>query len=332
MCRSIAKGFFAVPMTAVFLGSAFGSPLSSRLLPLVPPGAEIVAGFENHAGPTANGRLLLTTHNNRLDLDDWQALAGVDTQRVFDEFIEVAAAPMRGELTEHLLLVAGRFDRDRIFQSAQLNGAQTTRFREETVLIVKPFAREQGDMLDTRWLAILNNRIAILGTPPLVDQALRRYANHSLPDAVLQERLSLLRSDVTSWNVVTQPPDFSKRIMFARSYTAWALVQENTDVLMVGARFGSKIRVDFSIHTRTEQGEEFFRQKAAFFTNAFETAPSQPVAPPRESRHRLHNYSLEANRVQGSIELSNTQFEDWCLQLGRIRSPLPSPRPATRGD
>ena len=333
MRSSIAKAFFAVSITAVLPGSAFGSPLSSKLLSLVPSGAEIVAGFENHPGPSVNGRLLLTTHNNRLDLDDWQALTGVDNQRIFDEVIQVAASPMQGELTEHLLLVAGHFNRDRIFQAAQLNGAETTQYLGETVLVVKPFARENGDILDTRWLVILDNRTGILGTPRLVDQALRRYADHSVPDSALEERLSLFRPDVTSWNVLVQPTNPSKKIMFARPYSAWALLPEGTDVLLVGARFGSKIRVDFSIHAETRRGEEFFKQKAAFFTNAFDTTSVlQPIDLPRESRYRLRNYSLEPNRVQGSIELSDTQFADWCLQLSRIQSHVPSARQPAHGD
>jgi len=73
----VLKGFFTVALTAFFAGSGLASPLSSKLLPLVPSGAEIVAGFENHPTPDSHGRLLLTTHNNRLDLDDWQALTGL---------------------------------------------------------------------------------------------------------------------------------------------------------------------------------------------------------------------------------------------------------------
>ena len=41
--------------TAVFAASGFASPLNSALLPLVPPGAEIVAGFDNHPAGNARG-------------------------------------------------------------------------------------------------------------------------------------------------------------------------------------------------------------------------------------------------------------------------------------
>ena len=74
-----------------------------------------MAGFENYNDPRHHGQLVLTTRNNRLDLADWQAISGVDHQRAFDEVIEVAASPVGGQLIEHLLLVAGRFDTDRSF-------------------------------------------------------------------------------------------------------------------------------------------------------------------------------------------------------------------------
>ena len=315
------KGFFAAALTVFFAGSGWASPLSSKLLSLVPSGAEVVAGFENHPGPDSHGRLLLTTHNNRLDLDDWQALTGVDNHRIFDEIIEVAATPVAGQLSEHLLLVAGRFDRERIFRSAELNGAESTEFDGLRILLIKPFARERGEMIDIRWLVILDNRTGILGTPWLVQQALRRYAAHSVPDSVLEERLTLLRPDVTSWNVIAESPANVKSINFAQPHSAWAQLQQDADVLMIGVRFGGKIRVDFSIHAKVDRGAEFFMRKAAFFTDALAYEPNLESAS-QGGTQRLHDYSLEPNRVQGSVELSSRQFQAWCDQLYRVQSPV----------
>lgn len=322
MRPSIFKGLFTVALTAFFAGSGLASPLSSKLLPLVPAGAEVVAGFENHPTPDSHGRLLLTTHNNRLDLDDWQALTGVDNNRIFDEIIEIATSQASGQLTEHLLLVAGRFDQERIFRSAELNGAENTEFEGQKIVLIKPFARERGDMLDTRWLVILDNRIGMLGTPWLVQKVLRRYTDHSVPDSVLEERLSLLRPDVTSWNVIVEPTTNAKSINFAIPQSSWARLQQDADVLMIGARFGSRIRVDFSIHAKADRGAEFFSRKAAFFTDALAYEPNPERASPGAAQQRLQNYSLEPNHVQGSVELSSRQFQAWCEQLYRVQSPV----------
>ena len=293
----LLRGLHILVFSAFFAGHGLASPRSSRLLPLVPPGAEVVAGFQNHPGLHNHGRLLLTTRNNRLDLEDWQALTGVDSKRVFDEVIEVAASTLAGNLGEHLLLVRGRFDRERIFRSLELNGAKSTQYQGQPIRLIAPFARERGDMLDIRWLVILDNRIGMLGTPGLVREALSRHLNHSLADAVLEERLSLLRSDVTSWNVMSQSPR-SRNISFAQPKSVWADLQEDTDLLMVGARFGSKVRIDFSIYANARRGPEFFSDKAAFFTDALAGGRMRKVLPARGPNIVRRSSSWEKTRFR----------------------------------
>ena len=308
----VLRGFFTVALTAFFAVSGLASPLSNSLLALVPPGSQVVAGFENHPGTHMHGRLLLTTHNNRLDLDDWQALTGADTKRVFEEIVEVAAAPSGSALSEHLLMVFGRFDRERIFCSLKENGAESLQYAGIEIVLVRPLARERGDMLDDRWLAILDNRTGLFGTPWLVQQALRRAAEHAVPDSILEERLSLLRRDVTSWNVLAGSPTDAENVTFMQPRGAWAQLQQDADVLMVAARFGPRIRIDFSIHADAGRGPEFFSRKASFFTSALGTGSSGHSAAKDTPERRLTNYSLEANRVQGSVEMSSQQFEAWC--------------------
>jgi hypothetical protein len=231
--------FFAL---AGSFASGFASPLGSRLLSLVPPGCEIVAGFENISDPARSGRLLLTTHNNRMDLDDWQALAGVDHNRIFNEIIEASTASSGGVLTEHLLLVAGHFEGERIFRSAEQNGSERIGQLGHPALAVKPFAREKNEMTDLRWLVIIDNRIALFGSPTLIQRALQRYGNHYVPDPILEERLSQLRSDVTSWNVLVLSRMPFKDILFAQPDSPWAHLLEDADLVMVGTHFGRKVR------------------------------------------------------------------------------------------
>ena len=312
--------FLTVVLTAIFAGSGFASPLSNPLLALVPPGSQIVAGFDNRPGFRVHGRLLLTTHNNRLDLDDWQALTGADPKRMFDQIIEVAFAPSGLALSEHMLLVAGRFDGERIFQSLKENGAEIVGHQGADIALVRPLARERGDMLDDRWLAILDNRTGIFGTPWLVQQALRRAADHAVPDSILEERLSLLRPDVTSWNVLAASPTSVTNVTFAQPRSAWAQLQQDADVLTLGTRFGEKIRVDFSIYANASRGPEFFARKAEFFTSALGTGSNPDSPAPETAARRVTNFSLAANRVQGSVEMSSTQFEVWCEHLYVVRN------------
>jgi hypothetical protein len=326
MTRScLAIRSLALFLTSVAGASGWASPLNSKLLGLVPAGAAIVAGFENRHDARSCGRLLLTTPNNRLDLDDWQALAGVDSKRIFDEVIEVAAASTGGDLTQHLLLVEGRFDRDSIFRAAEQNGAQRSEYQGEPVLQILPFLREQRVMKEARWLAILDNRTGILGTPELVQQALKQHANHAIPDRILVERLTQLRPDVSSWNLLESSPRSPGRTSVAPHFPLWAGLLADTDLFMVGARFGSKIRVDFSICARNDRAEEYFTQKAASFQEVFSPdAGQQAGSSQKPLQHRLENLSVERNRVRGSIELSGKEFDDWSMQAARLQIPLES--------
>lgn len=297
---------YSLALTPALTVVALASPLNSRLLALVPPGAEIVSGFENHHVPPGHGQLVLNTRNNRIDLDDWQALAGVDSKRAFEQVIEVAASvPGRGMLSEHMVLVEGRLDKEQIFRAAELNGSQRADCEGQSIMLIEPFTREKGEMRVVRWLAILDNRIGILGTPYLVQSALHRFLTHADIDMPLMERLSQLRRDDTSWNVMLWAPRVLKNYS-AEPPGAWGRLMEGAEVVMVGARFGSKVCIDFTVHA-TDRGTEFFKTKAAAFGEVFGLSPQTGAPQPRG----LSDVSFESNRVQGSIKLSWEQYEEW---------------------
>jgi hypothetical protein len=282
-----------------------------KLLSLVPPGAEIVAGFQNPHDPTVpTGRVLLTTHNNRLDLDDWVSLTGVDTTKVFDEVIEVAMSSDDVELKEHLLLVAGHFDRARIFKAAEENGAAHVSCEGETGLLIKPFAREEGDMMDTRWLIILNDQTGIFGTPAMVQLALQRYAGHYLPDPALAERLARLRSDITSWNVLL-PHSKTKEMGFVQPHGAWSQLLDGADLVIVGTHFGSRIRMDILVDDGKGRGTAYFAEKAEYFAAVFSGEASNRGDLSRREQPELRDLRVEEDRMQGSIVLSQKQFYAW---------------------
>ena len=286
--------------------SCLASPATSKLLWLVPPGAQIVAGFENYRDEHHHGQLLLTTRNNRLDLADWQAIAGVDHERNIEEVIQVAASPVGGELPEHLLLVAGRFDREKIFRSLRMNGTDRAEHEGKPVMLIEPFAREMGVMKGTRWLIILENRVAMLGTPSMVRIALHRYVNRADVDMVLRERLSQLPLDVNSWNVLSSLPKARTEYTTSQATSPWARFFEGADVLMVGARFGAKIRVHFALHADENRGANFFTQKPASFAEVFGAARVGRSRVPR-----VANVEVRQDRVQGSVQLSRKQFDAW---------------------
>lgn len=319
----------------VFLGLVFAwsasllcpaSPTNSKLLWLVPPGAQIVAGFENYHEEHHHGQLLLTTRNNRLDLADWQAIAGVDHARSVEEVIQVASSPIGGQLHEHLLLVAGRFDREAIFRSLRAQGTKEMEFEGQTVALVEPFARERGVMKSVRWLIIVDRHLAMLGSPSIVKSALFRYLNHSDVDMVLRERLSQLPLDVNSWNVLSSLPKARTEYTATHSANPWGKFFEGADVLMVGARFGSKIRIHFALHANEKRGREFLEQKTLSFAEVFSvgTRLSRPL--------RAAHIEVRPDWVQGTVQLSRKQFDawsDWTNNFGH--APAVPEKPAVAG-
>lgn len=282
------------------------SPSTSKLLWLVPPGAQIVAGFENYKDEHHHGQLLLTTRNNRLDLTDWQSIAGVDHERAFREIIEVASSPLGGQLPEHLLMVAGRFDQGTIFRSLRLHGATETQYLGQSAMLIEPFPRERGIMIGTRWLVILDNSLALFGTPASVIAAMNRYVQRANVDMVLRERLSQLPLDVSSWNVLSSLPKAPTQYIAPQASNPWSRVLAGANVLIVGARFGAKIHVHFALHANQDRGAEFFEQKTASFAEVFAPEHTGSSRPPR-----LAGVERGPDRIQGSIQLSRKQFDAW---------------------
>ena len=307
-------------LTTVVVARAFASPAEGKLLPLVPGGVEIVAGIEDPHNENSHGRLLLVTHNNNVDLNDWLALTGVDAHRQVDEVIQVAASSPRGELREHLLLIAGRFDQEHIFNAAEHNGATTNEYQKETVLVIKPFAREQQQMQDIRWMAILNHRTAIFGTPWLVSQSLNRYAAHTATDTQLTRRLAQLRPDVNSWNVLAMSSRMLiKHVEPQQVYAPWAHILDGANELTIGIHYGSRARLDFAIHTDSDQ-------QSSHVADLVAQPHLMQVSSPLELLPRLENISVEHGHVQGSMSVPGKQFDAWLEAFYRSRASTPDSR------
>lgn len=197
----------------VCLAVPISSATDHQLLSLVPPAAQIVARISatTSAGNTDN--FVVITHNNRIDLSDFYALSGADSNRSIHEVI-FAPADSAGHLNEHSLLASGNFDRERIYKSAVDNGSTTTRYRGVPVLLVEPFARKHSEFNEPRWLAIPEPAVLLFGSIASVKQELDRYLDRSSADLNLVVRLSRLRPDDATWTVLS-PPAWSTEIRSA---------------------------------------------------------------------------------------------------------------------
>ena len=282
---------------------AFGSSTAEdRLLRLVPANAAIVAGINDPHHEDQSGRLLIVTHNNKVDLGDWITLAGVDDRREVDQLIEVAMPSARGDLGEHLLLAHGTFNGRRILQTAQDNGAVASNYAGVRIVILKPFAREQKEMTDTRWLALPDDNTAIFGTPAMVKNALDRYRLSTAADGALVKRLQALKPDVNCWSVLSMPGAVLARHLRAGflDESGSALLRRMNDVA-IGVHYGSKERVDFAISTDSPEAAR------ALAAHIGERSLLLAVADTR--RTRSASVSVEQNEVRGSVRVPDKEFE-----------------------
>lgn len=299
--------YLVIAMVAASLSwvRAFGSrPAEDRLLRLVPANAAIVAGIEDPHHGDQSGRLLIVTHNNKVDLHDWIALVGVDGHQEVDKLVEVAMASPRGDLSEHLLLARGSFDGRRMLEGAERNGGVRREYKGMRIVELKPFPREQGEMRDTRWLTVLDDNTAIFGTPITVMGALDRYDSSSAVDGRLAKRLQALKPDVNCWSVLTMPGAVLARHLRAGSLDdAGITVLRGVSGVVVGVHYGGKERVDFAFGT---DGPEAATALAA-------SLGDQPHLFSFADTFQAHfgGVSVEQNEVRCSVRVKDEEFDPW---------------------
>jgi hypothetical protein len=289
-------------------GFGSSSPAQDSLLRLVPADAAIVAGIQDPHHRDQSGRLLIVTHNNNVDLKDWIGLAGVDDRQEVDRLIEVVMSSPRGDLSEHLLLARGSFDGTRILEEAEKNGGVRTEYKGVRIVNLKPFAREQKEMRDTRWLTILNGNTAIFGTPITVMRALDRYVSSTGVDGRLTERLEELRPDVNSWSILTMPGTVLTQHLGVRVVDdADAAVLRGVSSVAVGVHYGAKERVDFAFGTE-DAGS------AAALAAAL---GKRPLLLPIEQTRGAHldGVSVEGKEVRGSVRVKDKEFDGWLAAI-----------------
>src|SRR5258708_16684502 len=126
----------------LFISTATAVALSSdiRLLQLVPPESLIIASSPRPPAPGQPSSFIILTEKNRMDLQDFFAVSGVDTSRSIHQVVFVAASGQKGILSEHSLLVSGHFDRDAIFRFRDNRNAKAESYRGIPLLVIPAFA------------------------------------------------------------------------------------------------------------------------------------------------------------------------------------------------
>jgi hypothetical protein len=289
----------AALLCAIAPASALPPVQDPRLLSLVPPGAEIVAGITVGL-PLSH---LVVTRNNTTDLQDLESFTGVDPTRMIRAAILIAASGTGGFLSEHSLAASGRFDTKHIFKAAKENGATEGQYLGVPVLIIPPLDRDKGISEDVRWFAVIDSQIAVFGTIPMVREELSRSLARSQPDPSLTRDLSRLRSNDQSWCLLSsavQKMGVASRWL-AMLDPARGQADFVNDRVVMGTHFGRQIEIELEdIPDSAITEDQLQPQPDASQTPRQGTAPlaSQFVPNNDTSLHKV-------------IRLSKKQYDQW---------------------
>ena len=303
--RTLAMVLFLLVPAAM----TWASP-DPRLLSLVPPGTQIVAGVSNPMLHGRTGGFLLMSNEDVVDHHDFISIVGVDDSLIIDQMLFVAGGSDTSKSGEHGLLMSGHFDQQRIFKAALENGASVSEFRGIRVLVQRPLGREIGTFKDVRWLALIDSTVALFGTISSVQQELDRHLAGSAVDPSLMQKLARLRRDDATWSVLgaVKPNDQIKHVLGSLDPTLSNLVQDG-DSVQFGVRYGKKVEVEYEI---TSPSSASAQANANSLTHS-------PIGGNRKGSYLLPHQDLTGDSafVRGVVKVAMTRYEAWLVEVAQ---------------
>ncbi|WP_109485422.1 hypothetical protein [Occallatibacter savannae] len=288
----------SVLMLAVLQGSVAGRgmPLDLRMLSLVSPQSQIVAGVTATPRTRRQGSFLLFTIANRIDYEDLLALAASDASLQIDRLILTATAGASNADAEHSVIARGRLRPDRIARSGEYpSGVQE--YRGIVTLGVRPFARERAYFRRDRLLAFIGSDLVIFGTPSCVREEIDRFLDGAVAEPSLVRRISLLNGEDDSWYLVRSPGRQAEFSSLLKSLDEALSGVGSGEGLLFGIHFGKQVEFDYI----TEYGSDISR------------TPALQVAMSRSFRG-------EADGMEASVRVvrvGRRRFENWLRQVER---------------
>jgi hypothetical protein len=289
------------------------APPDPRLLSLVPPGTQVVAGVSNRTPAGHPLSFLLMSRNNLVDRSDFISLAGVDSSMIIHQMIFAAGGGDPSRSGEHSALMSGHFDQARIFKAAVDNGATVTEFRGFRVLVQQPFERERGTFKDVRWLAVIDSSVALFGTRFSVQQELERYLAGSTVDPSLMQKLARLRSDDATWSVlgVFKCNDVIEHAFGSLDPNLANLIHDGKS-FQFGVRYGKKVEVEYEVTVPSSASAQAVPNSSM----------QSLVAGSRKGFSQLPNLDLTEDRayVRGVVKVPVTRYAAWLDEFARSAS------------
>jgi hypothetical protein len=305
----------------ILIGIAGAASPDSRILSLVPPGAQLVAGISASSIRDQPDNFVLMTHNNRVDLQDFFALIGADSSSTIHQILLVAMANKEGQPNEHSLLASGHFDQPHVFKSAADRGAALTIYRRIPVLEIQPFAREHNTFKDVRWLAVLDSSVLVFGTVASARLELDRHLAQNHPEESLLLRLARLRSKDQTWCLLSA----SSRIFpsLTRGHEIQDVLDKLSPELAELAKSGSELEFGFHYGRRVEFDYEVTLASPETSRDGADSLRPAPVEQPmRVSLLPTLDTARDANTLHGVIQISISHYNTWLASISGERFPV----------
>lgn len=320
MTRFHQQKRFSILLFLFILGGMASASPDPKLVSLVPPGAQLVAGISAPSNQGQPDNFVLITHNNTVDMEDFFALTGADDTRTIHQIVYVSLANHDGQLKEHTLLVSGHFDQLRIFKSAAGGGAVVTQYRSIPILAIQPLARERDTFNDVRWLTILDSSVLVFGTISSARLELDRYLEHSRTDETLLRRLARLRSKDQTWCVLsptagTLSPhalDPEIRRVLALLNPELAELAQSGNGLEFGLYYGR--RVEFEYETAIASTAASRVASDSVGQSPVETAKGASLLPALDT-------AMDTNTRHRVIAVSMSRYNTWLSEIRGRRIP-----------
>ena len=296
------------PLISVAMTWASPDP---KLLSLVPPGTQIVAGMTNQVPRDRPDGFLLVRQSNMVDRSDFLSLVGVDDSMIIHQIIFTAGGADPSTLGEHSLLVSGHFDQKRIFRAAVENGARLSEFRGIRVLVQKPLPRDLGTLKDVRWLAVIDATVALFGTISSVQQELDRQLAGSAVDPSLMHKLARLRRDDATWSVfgTVKGNDEVEHALGSLDPLLANLVHDG-DSFQFGVRYGRKVEVEYEIKSSSSASAQ---AKSNSLTQSLVGGNLKG-----SSLLPLHDMTGDSASLRGIVKVAMTRYKAWLDAVARL--------------
>lgn len=285
------------------------SPVS-KLLSLVPPGAQLVAGLKRTLTSRPDG-FLLVSYKNAVDRSDFISLAGVDDSMSIDQMIFAAGGSDTSTLGEHSILVSGHFDQRRIFKAAVENGAAVSEFKGFQVLVQHPFERELGTFTDVRWLAVIDSTVALFGTRLSIQQELERHLAGSPVDPALTQKLARMRRDNEAWSIleVLKRNDTIEQALGSLDPILARLLHDGNS-FQCGVRYGRKVEVEYEVTVPSSVSASAI--SSSFMPSSVgENRKGSSLLP------RIEGLAEDRAFVRGVVKIAMTRYAAWLAQFAR---------------